>query len=123
MANNAASQSLRNRHKIATPRSLANAEMAITDGRRTIGEIAEMVEMDVGKGGSFGDPLRDDFPGVVQSAPLTVSAVCQAMFGMSLGPLMFCVSCLGSVAGVVLGFVSNRTPLQQSITAVIGALF
>ncbi|WP_165678549.1 hypothetical protein [Metapseudomonas otitidis] len=81
MANNAASQSLRNRHKISTPSSLTNAEMAITDGRRTIGEIAEMVEMDVGKGGSFGDPFRDDIRGVVQSAPLTVSAVCQAMFG------------------------------------------
>ncbi len=123
MGNNTANRPLRNRRHLATRSSLDSAEMAIVDGRRTIGEISAMVEMEVGKGGPFDDPFPDDVLEVAQPAPLTIGAECRAMFGMSLGPLMACIGCLGSIAGVILGFMLDGTPLQQSVTAIIGSLF
>ena len=45
------------------------------------------------------------------------------MFGMNLGPLMACIGCLGSIAGVILGFMLDGTPLQKNVTAIIGSLF
>jgi hypothetical protein len=87
MGNNTANRPLRKRRHLATRSSLDSAEMAIVDGRRTIGEISAMVEMEVGKGGPFDDPFPDDVLEVAQPAPLTIGAECRAMFGMSLGPL------------------------------------
>ncbi|EMM5100929.1 hypothetical protein ACK249_005111 [Pseudomonas aeruginosa] len=123
MGNNTANRPLRKRRHLATRSSLDSAEMAIVDGRRTIGEISAMVEMEGGNGGPFNDPFPDDVLEVVQPAPLTVGAECRAMFGMSLGPLMACIGCLGSIAGVILGFMLDGTPLQHSVTAFIGSLF
>jgi len=123
MGNNTASRPLRKRRHLATRSSLDNAEMAIVDGRRTIGEISAMVEMEGVKGGPFDDPFPDDVIEVAQPAPLTIGAECRAMFGMSLGPLMACIVCLGSVVGMILGFMLDGTPLQQSVTAIIDSLF
>ncbi|MBW6123814.1 hypothetical protein KZ843_13100 [Pseudomonas aeruginosa] len=120
MGNNTANWALRKRRHLATRSSLDSAEMAIVDGRRTIGEISAMVEME---GGPFDDPFPDDVLEVAQPAPLTVGAECRAMFGMNLGPLIACIGCVGSIAGVILGFMLDGTPLQQSVTAIIGSLF
>ncbi|EKF7417588.1 hypothetical protein EFK68_04375 [Pseudomonas aeruginosa] len=123
MGNNTANRPLRKRRHLATRSSLDSAEMAIVDGRRTIGEISAMVEIEGRKGGAFDDPFPDDVLEVAQPAPLTVGAECRAMFGMNLGPLMACIGCLGSIAGVILGFMLDGTPLQKNVTAIIGSLF
>lgn len=114
---------LRRRRPLATSRSLDSAELAIADGKQTIGEISAMVEMEKGGRNPFDDPFPDFDIDDVQPVPRTLGAEAQEMFGMSLWPLMLCIVCMGSVAGIVLGFALDGTPLQQGILSLVDSIY
>ncbi|HGM8086415.1 TPA: hypothetical protein ACKP9S_002772 [Pseudomonas aeruginosa] len=112
----------RSRSRLATSSSLSNAEKAIADGDRTIGEISEMVVMEGARSERLDAPLPDIAPAPVITPVFGVGDLSRAMFGMSVTPLMFCILSIGSVAGVFLGFALDGTSLQRDIVNLIVTL-
>lgn len=112
----------RSRNRLATSSSLSNAEKAIADGDRTIGEISEMVVMEGVRSERLDAPLPDIAPVPVQTPLIGVDDLSRALFGMSVTPLMFCILSIGSVAGVFLGFALDGSSLQRDIVNLIATL-
>ncbi|HGN3112523.1 TPA: hypothetical protein ACKRQV_000220 [Pseudomonas aeruginosa] len=109
----------RSRSRLATSRSLSNAEKAIAEGDRTIGEISEMVVMEGARSERLDAPLPDIDLVSVKPPDGGVSDLSRAMFGMPVAPLMFCILSIGSVAGVFLGFALDGSSFQRDIVNLI----
>ncbi len=109
------------RNRLPTSRSLSNAEKAIAGGERTIGEISEMVQLSPQVESRFDSPLPD-IDLVTPPPPAPMGEVCRATFGMSVAPLLFCMSSLGAVAGVFIGISLDGSAFQKVVLHLLATL-
>lgn len=111
----------RPRRGAVTPRSLNDAERAITDGDRSIGEISDMVKLE--DAGAIYKELPDIDVQVAAIPVPTMDSACRDLFGMPVAPLMLCIVSLGSVLGMMLGLALEGSPVHQALSTFFRSVF